>query len=143
MQGIDSTEGTRQVPYLTNRAVHAYIASLLKGEAAGYDFDRLATADIVLAYDVSATGVVLDQPCLAFGMETIAIGTSSTLTLHDNASAASGTIILPAIATGTINVLGYQRSFCAGAAVLCENGLYATVGGTGTPVFRIYAVPVA
>lgn len=115
------------------------------GDAAGEPYDRLATAQFAEPYDVTATGVVIAGPCIFYGIETIATGTSSTLTLHNNASAASGTVIMPAVATGTVNVVGYQRGAIGngGAGVLCSNGLYATVGGTGSPTFRVYAVPVA
>jgi hypothetical protein len=114
------------------------------GDAAGEPYDRKAVAQIAEAYDVTATGVVIAGPCIIFAIETIATGTSSTLTLHDHASSASGKVILPAIPTGTINVLGYQRQIVGGGAGgLCVNGLYATVGGTGSPTFRVWAVPVA
>lgn len=114
-----------------------------EGQAAGHDFDRLATAEFADQYTVTATGAVIDGPCIVYGMETDTAGTSSTLTLYDNASAASGTVVMPAVATGTVNVVGYSRAFGAGKGVLCANGLYATVGGTGSPSFRVFAVAAA
>lgn len=118
---------------------------LRPGEAAGEAYDRLATAQIAEPYDVTATGVVIAGPCIFYGIETIVTGTSSTLTLHNNASAASGTVVMPAVATGTVNVLGYQRPAVGngGVGALCSAGLYATVGGTGSPTFRVWAAPVA
>jgi len=109
------------------------------GHAAGAAFDRLGVAAVVEAYDVTATGQVITGACLVVGMETLVAGTSSTLTLYDN-TAASGKLVMPAIPTGTVNVLGYQRSFAQGGAVLCVNGLHAVVGGTGA-TFRILAIP--
>ena len=116
-----------------------------EGQAKGHDIDHQAAIGVCEAFDITATGVVAGVPAgsVIVAVETIQVGTSSTLTLHDNASAASGRVIMPAVATGTVNVLGYQRNIAGGNGALLVNGLHATVGGTGSPVFRVWAIPSA
>lgn len=117
----------------------------LTGEALGADIDHLAAIGVVQAYDITATGAVvgITAGSVIVAIETIVTGTNSTLTLHDNASAASGTVIMPTVVTSTVNVLGYQRNIAGGQGALLVNGLYATVGGTGSPTFRVWAAPAA
>lgn len=128
----------------TSDAAHVSDQAVTEGQATGRDIDHLAAIGVCQAFDITATGTVagLAAGSVIVSMETIAVGTSSTLTLYDNTSAA-GTIVMPAVATGTVNVLGYQRNFAGGNGALLVNGLHAVVGGTGSPTFRVWAIPVA
>jgi hypothetical protein len=96
---------------------------------------------IAQPYTVTADGQVIDGPCWVVGVQTNAAGTSSTLDLY-NGTANTDTPVMKGVPTGTINVAGYQRQIAPnGAAVYCKNGLYADVGGTGSPSFTVYAMP--
>jgi hypothetical protein len=140
---INSMDSGRQPWGGVQDAGKVHAQEVREGEALGHDIDHRAAIGIVQAYDITATGAVigLGPGSVIVAVETIAVGTSSTLTLHDNASAASGTVIMPAVATATVNVLGYQRLIAGGQGALLVNGLYATVGGTGSPTFRVWAAP--
>ena len=52
---------------------------------------------------------------------------ASTLTVYDNASAASGTVLAKVVNRTT----DQQNHIIFTNPVLCENGLYASLGGTG------------
>jgi len=137
LEGVETADGLA--------AAKVHDGAVSEGQAKGHDIDHLAAIGVCEAFDITATGAVTGVPAgsVIVSVETIAVGTSSTLTLHDNASAASGTVIMPAVATGTVNVLGYQRNIAGGNGALLVNGLYATVGGTGSPTFRVWAIPSA
>lgn len=81
--------------------------------------------------EVSATGAVLTKPGRLYGIVCLA-GTTPTLRLFDNPSAASGTEVFPA----STQVIGTPITFPPGGIPL-QNGLHATVGGTVSPRFLV------
>lgn len=98
-------------------------------------------SQIAKPYTVTGNGQVITGKCWVVAVRTNVIGTSATLTLHDGVDN-TGKPVLKGIPTATINVAGYGANVCPnGAAVYCQNGLYAAVGGTGSPEFTVYAWP--
>ncbi len=77
--------------------------------------------------------------CWIYGYMVTAVGTSSTLDLHQGTST-SGVNLAPNIATGTFNVLGYTKQIGFGPAVHCPNGIYANWGGTGSPKVALFVI---
>jgi len=81
-------------------------------------------------YTVTATGAVYPRRGMVLGY-VVTTSASLTLRLHDNASAASGTEVLPTTPAFTAGGTFYRLP------VSLANGLYATVGGTGSVTFYI------
>lgn len=84
-------------------------------------------------------GQAITGECWIYGYVVTAIGTSSTLDLHQGTDA-TGVNLAPNIVTGTFNVLGYTKQIGFGPAVHCPNGIYANWGGTGTPKVALFVV---
>lgn len=85
-------------------------------------------AEIVNA--VTATGIVQAKRGYYHGYIVTTALSAAAITLYDNASAATGTVVdvIPAsAAAGTRGVLAEP--------VKLQNGLYASFGGTGTVLF--------
>ena len=79
---------------------------------------------------ITATGVVKATPGKYYGCVVTTALSAAAITVYDNASAASGTVIdvIPAsTAAGTIHIFP--------APVPCTAGIYASVAGTGTVLF--------
>lgn len=92
------------------------------------------------AYVVTADAQVITGPCWVYAVRTTTAGTSSTLDLYDGTST-SGVGIFKSVPTASVNVAGYRSAIAAeGVAVYCADGLYADVGGTGSPSFVVYAL---
>ncbi|OFZ67390.1 MAG: hypothetical protein A2V79_09265 [Betaproteobacteria bacterium RBG_16_56_24] len=100
---------------------------------------------------VTATGAVNDiGPGDVFGgIITQAVGTSTTLTAYDAATAVAADLLLGPTTTANTNVVGaFTSPFGgagglattapnAGAGLLLTTGLYITIGGTGSPTFWV------
>lgn len=83
--------------------------------------------------DVSATGVVLARPG-AVGAVLLKGGSdTATLTLHDNASAASGTVL--AVIAASANT---SEAWTPPAPYACSKGIYATLAGTAANATVVY-----
>lgn len=87
----------------------------------------------------STDGQAITGECWIYGIRVTATGTSTTLDLHQGTST-SGVNLTPGIATGTFNVLGYEKEIGFGAGVHCPTGLYANWGGTGSPKVALFVV---
>ena len=100
---------------------------------------------------VTATGVVpgVGKGNIYGGIVTQAVGTTTTLTVYDAASAVAADLITPVTATATTNIAGAFTP-CIGSSVSAltavppmetgielKTGLYITVGGTGSPTFWV------
>lgn len=67
-------------------------------------------------------------PSFLTGVQIITDGTNNAkLILYDNASAASGTVLLEMTIVGANNYGGRNWTF----PIVCSNGIYAAVTGTG------------
>lgn len=76
----------------------------------------------------SADTAICARPCILMGVQLLADATNAaTVVLYDHATAASGTVIdkVKVIATGV-----YEESKHSDG-VVCQNGIYADVTGTG------------
>jgi hypothetical protein len=83
------------------------------------------------------------------GIITQVIGTSSTLLAYDAATAVAADTIIPVTTTTNTNVAGAFTSPFGGAGgvitaspnvsagLLLTNGLFVTIGGTGSPAFWV------
>lgn len=83
-----------------------------------------------LKTSLTGTGVVKAGPGYYGGFNVTTALSAAAITLYDNASAASGTIIdvIPASSTaGTVRSLP--------SPIKVQNGIYASFGGTGTVLF--------
>lgn len=98
-------------------------------------FNRQGAAPLPVLYPVTATGAILSGPCVFFGAYCVAAGTLTSV--HDNASAASGTLLL-ASQVGAANITYGPGGGLLG--VQCVNGIYVTAS-TGT--WHILALPGA
>lgn len=100
---------------------------------------------------ITATGAVAGiVPGSIFGgIITQAVGTSTTLSAHDAASAVAADLIIPTTTTTNTNVAGAFTSPFGGAGgvvtaappvdagLLLTTGLWVVIGGTGTPAFWV------
>lgn len=96
--------------------------------------DRTWGGQLCDAVRVSADGQVAAGACAVVGF-TCTAGTTPTLALY-NGTSTSGTLVYGGGATETA---GSPKAIASGAAVYCDQGLYADVGGTN-PAFTVYVV---
>lgn len=105
-------------------------------------FNRMAAQPLWQTADFSATGVAFGVPIILGGFKVITAG-AFTLTAHDNASAATGKVLLNAESIATVNAP--LSPFGAGivqqplAGIQLDNGLYLTLSGAGA--VRVFYVP--
>jgi len=100
---------------------------------------------------ITASGLVpnLGRGNVYGGIITQAVGTSTTLTVYDDTSAVTASLITPVTATGTTNIAGaFNSPFGSAVGSLTavpsvetglelERGLFVTIGGTGAPTFWV------
>jgi len=100
---------------------------------------------------ITATGVVpnLSAGSIYGGIVTQAVGTTTTLTVYDDTSAVTASLITPVTATATTNVAGaFSGPIGSGVSAITavppmnvgltlERGLYVVIGGTGSPTFWV------
>ena len=100
---------------------------------------------------VTATGVVpnLGAGNIYGGIITQAVGTATTVTVYDDISAVTASLITPATATAVTNVAGaFSGPIGSGVSAITvvppmeaglklARGLYITIGGTGSPTFWV------
>lgn len=100
---------------------------------------------------LTATGIVpgVSKGNIYGGIITQAVGTSTTLTVYDDTAAVAGNLITPVTNTTTTNVAGAFTSPYGSAVgsltavpsvdsgIELDNGLYVTIGGTGSPTFWV------
>jgi hypothetical protein len=100
---------------------------------------------------ITATGAVagIGAGSIFGGIITQAVGTSTTLTAYDAASAVAADLIIPVTTTANTNVAGaftspfggaggvVTQAPPVGAGLLLTTGLYVAVGGTGSPTFWV------
>lgn len=85
----------------------------------------------------TADGVIVNRPCRLHGIMVGADGTNAaTVVLHDNASAASGTVVAKAIVDATAT----HENWHSDVGVECSNGLYLNIDGTGAEVIVHYSL---
>lgn len=79
---------------------------------------------------LTATGVVQSKRGYYHGYVVTTALSAAAITLYDNASAASGTVVdvIPASATAGTRQISPEP-------IKLQNGLYASFGGTGTVLF--------
>lgn len=100
---------------------------------------------------ITATGAVAGVGAgnIYGGIVTQVVGTTTTLTVYDAATADAAKLITPVTATATTNVAGAFTP-CVGSSVSAltavppmetglelTTGLYVTIGGTGSPAFWV------
>jgi len=100
---------------------------------------------------ITATGAVdgIGPGDVFGGIITQAVGTTTTLTAYDAASAVAANLIIPVTTTTNTNVAGAFTSPFGGAGglattapsvdagLILTTGLYVTIGGTGAPTFWV------
>lgn len=113
--------------------------------------DMVAAAPVWKKVRISATGNVAGVVAGSVfgGIITQAVGTSTTLSAHDAASAVAADLIIPTTTTTNTNVAGAFTSPFGGAGgvvtaappvgagLLLTTGLHVVVGGTGAPTFWV------
>jgi hypothetical protein len=121
----ETGEETRQLRETANGGLPMDLAGALDE-----DIDAVAAyVKGVTATKVTSSGVVSAEPCALIGYY-VGASNSGTLTLHDNASAASGETMLAngkSVAANDIVELPHP--------VIMQNGVYATIGGTSATVY--------
>jgi hypothetical protein len=123
----NGADGTWQ-PVKVNAAGQLSIA-MLNGELA--QFNRLAAGPVAQYVNLTADGVVANAPCIVYGYIVTTIIGAGTVTVYDNASAASGTALFVIPAATAVG----QYSFPVG--VITTAGAYADFASTGTVNFLI------
>lgn len=125
---------------VTNHAAHT--ANMAQEPGHDTELDRNwggAQCELVEITGVT-DGQAITGPCTIYGFHVTAVGTSTTVDLHQGTST-SGINLAPGIATGTVNVLGYSKAIgMPGVGVYCPNGIYVNWGGTGTPKVALHVV---
>lgn len=94
---------------------------------------------------VTASGAVLSAGNQFGGIMQPTTGTTTTVTVYDDTSAVAGNLIIATTATLTagqfVDCTGGVVTITAargiGEGIQLNNGLYITVGGTGSPVFWV------
>lgn len=113
--------------------------------------DMKVAAPVWKKVQITATGNVagIVAGSVFGGIITQAVGTSTTLTAYDAASAVAADLIIPVTTTGNTNVAGAFTSPFGGAGgvataappvdagVLITTGLHVVIGGTGAPTFWV------
>lgn len=85
---------------------------------------------------LTADGVVNDGTVILAGVQIITDGvTDVTLTIYDNGTAASGTVIFKQSVTGTDDSLAY---WFGEGGIRGKNGIYADLTTAGTAEFIIF-----
>lgn len=86
----------------------------------------------------SSDSAIADGPCRLRAATILTDGSNdATLTVYDNASAASGTVVMKAKVAGA-DLTGHLA--LPGGGVACRNGLYADISGTNSS-YIIYFEP--
>lgn len=120
-----------------SKAQLVYLAHPLAGERA--DYGRMAGGAISNYYRVSATGIVLAQPCLLYGIYVLTAGSAGTFQAYDGVSALAGAEISTSVAFGSLPVGPFSLGQ-PGVALELTTGLFLTVP-TGA-VIRVDVVPL-
>lgn len=83
----------------------------------------------------TSDGVIYNGPCALKSVIMIGDGTNAaTAIIYDNASAASGKIVAKVYVDAGL----VYESFCENGGIVCNNGLYLDIGGTGAECFINY-----
>lgn len=86
---------------------------------------------------LSADTAVSAAPCRLLGLQVLADGTNAaTVIIYDNASAASGTVLVKVIVDATLTS---QDARIPLAGIVANKGLYADVTGTGAEFIVHYS----
>lgn len=109
---------------------------LLSGELQNYN--RLAGGAIAGYTQVSTSAgqTIKSGTGLLYGIHVVAVGTSPTITIYDNTTAAG--VVLMQIPTASI-VAGATITF-SGIGMATSNGIHVVVGGTGTTTVNVMYV---
>lgn len=108
--------------------------------------DRQLALQKVTSYRETATTagkLVLPAGSVFFGVKVTTPGTSTTVTVHDNASAASGRKVMDIAATPAAGSYYPARGAVGGCPTIgiqLDNGGYVVIGGTGSPDIEFDAV---
>jgi hypothetical protein len=106
---------------------------LLTGEL--QQFNRLAGGSIVQYTVVTADTAVSAGPAIFYGISVLTAGTS--VTVYDNASAASGTKLVDALSSAIVGTTKFPAG--EGVGILMENGIYVDITGGTYIVFYVAA----
>ena len=101
--------------------------ALLSGELPQYN--RLAGGNIAQYTALTATGAVAARPAICYGYIVTTALSAAAITVYDNASAASGTVLFTIPASTAPGVYTFNTG------MLTTAGIYASFGGTGTVNF--------
>lgn len=86
----------------------------------------------------SADAVIMAMPGRLMGCLVLADGTNAaTITLYDNASAASGTVLAKYVVDATLTS---EAPTLPSEGIICNNGIYADVTGTGAEFIVYYTL---
>lgn len=114
------------------------------GEAGSLDRALVAQKVTSVRYTATTAGTLaLPAGSLFFGVKVTTPGTSTTVTLHDNASAASGRKVMDIAATPAAGSYYPARGAVGGAptvGIQLDNGGYLVIGGSGSPDIELDAV---
>ncbi len=81
---------------------------------------------------LSASAVILNKDGYLAGCRVFTDGTNNaTLTIYDNASAASGKVLDKIIVVGADYMGGVKEGDGAYKGIVARNGIYASISGTG------------
>lgn len=101
--------------------------ALLYGELP--QFNRLAGGAISPYVNLTASGVVAGIPSIIYGYIVTTALSAAAITVYDNASAASGTVLFVIPASTAVGMYLFPTG------IITVNGAYASFGGTGTVNF--------
>lgn len=89
---------------------------------------------------LNASGVVSDMRTRIKGIICTAANTNAEIIIYDNASAASGTVLLrfDTGATGSATVFNTWSALIPGEGVLAQNGIYVDLVGSGATLTVFY-----
>ena len=113
--------------------------------------DMVVSAPVWKKVRITATGTVtgIVAGSIFGGIITQAVGTTTTLTAYDAASAVTADVVVPVTTTTNTNVAGAFTSPFGGAGgvvtaappvdagLLLTTGLHVVIGGTGAPTFWV------
>jgi hypothetical protein len=84
----------------------------------------------------SADAAIMARPGKLRGLQVLADGTNAaTVVLYDNASAASGTVLAKVVVDATLTT---DAASIPEDGIVCANGIYADVTGTGAEYIVYY-----
>jgi hypothetical protein len=86
---------------------------------------------------LTASGVAISGPCEFGGVICQVAGTTTTVTVYDATSASANDMVVASTSLAAANDFVAPTKAVGGSGLQHKNGIYVTIGGTGSPAVWI------